>query len=257
MAIVPPESKFRKPRKPCEPPCVWKKAAKASRSAPGTGTFADAVEYAAATEPLFLFSGDLDGDKAPDLVVVNAPGPARPTGGITIMKNIGDGAFSPEGNYRAGIYPVSVIAGDLDGDNDMDLAVANSRSSSISVLLNNGNGTFAAGEDYGTGITPTSLSIADLDRDGDQDIIVANRSSNTVSVLKNRTNTGCTLKRGDLNHDCFMTVEDIILEMNCAILNVGDCRLELTDVNCNGAVTGADVVVLLRAVFLNAPLPCS
>src|SRR5512145_772938 len=39
FCIVPPDSRFRKPRKPVSP-CAAKKAAKASRLIPGTGTFA-------------------------------------------------------------------------------------------------------------------------------------------------------------------------------------------------------------------------
>ena len=41
--------------------------------------------------------------------------------------------------------------GDLDGDLDLDLAVANYYSNNVSVLLNNGDGTFAARVTYGVG----------------------------------------------------------------------------------------------------------
>src|SRR6266487_2466691 len=40
LRIVPPESKFRKPKKPPEPACELKKFARASRFTPGAGMFA-------------------------------------------------------------------------------------------------------------------------------------------------------------------------------------------------------------------------
>ena len=46
-------------------------------------------------------------------------------------------------NYSAGDYPSSVAIGDLNGDGDLDLAVANlPRSNNVSVLLGNGDGSF-------------------------------------------------------------------------------------------------------------------
>ncbi|MBU8922654.1 MAG: hypothetical protein KOO63_12620 [Bacteroidales bacterium] len=46
-------------------------------------------------------------------------------------------------NYGTGDGPHSICSGDLDGDNDLDLVVANV-GSDLTVLLNNGNGTYAA-----------------------------------------------------------------------------------------------------------------
>ena len=44
--------------------------------------------------------------------------------------------------YGAGDFPPSVAIGDLDGDGDLDLAVANYYSNNVSVLRNKGNGDF-------------------------------------------------------------------------------------------------------------------
>ena len=67
--------------------------------------------------------------------------------------------------YGAGNDPTSVAIGDLDGDGDADLAVANSFSDDVSVLLNSGDGTFAADVIYGVGLYPYSVAIGDLDGD--------------------------------------------------------------------------------------------
>ena len=59
-------------------------------------------------------------------------------------------------NYAAGDGPGSVLAADLDRDNDADLAVANYNSDNVSVLKNNGDGTFAAAVNYAAGVSPAS-----------------------------------------------------------------------------------------------------
>lgn len=51
--------------------------------------------------------------------------------------------FADEVRYAAGGRAYSVMLGDLDGDGDLDMVVANESSDDTSVLLNNGDGTFA------------------------------------------------------------------------------------------------------------------
>ena len=78
--------------------------------------------------------------------------------------------FPTAGAYGAGDEPTSVAIGDLDGDGDPDLAVANGDSDDISVLLNAGDGTFVTDVTYGAGDYPRSVAIGDLDGDGDHDL---------------------------------------------------------------------------------------
>ena len=65
-----------------------------------------------------------------------------------MLLNNGDGTFATAVNYGVGATPAFVAIGDLDGDLDLDLAVANAGSDNVSVLLNNGDGTFAADVTY-------------------------------------------------------------------------------------------------------------
>jgi hypothetical protein len=73
----------------------------------------------------------------------------------------------------------------LDGDGDLDLAVANDGSDNVSILKNNGDGTFEGAVDYGAGGCPWSVFCADLDGDNDLDLAVANYDHDNVSILKN------------------------------------------------------------------------
>jgi ankyrin repeat protein len=104
---------------------------------------------------------------------------------FTTKTDDGAGCFAPEANYGVGDEPYSVFCADLDGDGDLDLAVANFDSDNVSILKNNGNGTFQTKVDYGAGDSPASVFCADLDGDGDLDLAVVNHYGNNISILKN------------------------------------------------------------------------
>jgi len=107
----------------------------------------------------------------------------RDSDNISILLSDGDGTYASPVNYDAGDGPKSVTSGDLDGDGDLDLAVANYLSNNISIFLGIGNGTFAPAVDYIAGERPSSVTSSDLDGDGDLDLAVANTVSDNVSVF--------------------------------------------------------------------------
>ncbi len=104
---------------------------------------------------------------------------------VTILLGDGVGAFTePTGSpFAAGTGPLSVAAGDFDGDGVLDLAVANNGSDNVSVLLGVGDGTFGAAVNFGAGAAPSSVVLADLDRDGKLDLAVANSGDDDVTIL--------------------------------------------------------------------------
>lgn len=105
--------------------------------------------------------------------------------GVVTLLPICTGALLSGQVMGVGSNPQAVASGDLDGDGDQDVAVANSTSHDVSVLLNQGDGTFAPHVQHGVGAAPWSVTSGDLDGDGDLDLVVANGNSNTVSVFLN------------------------------------------------------------------------
>ena len=87
-----------------------------------------------------------------------------------------------------GNNPISVTAGDFNGDGSLDLAVANNTLNKISVLSNNGSGSFTQTQTPSVGNNPRAIISGDLNGDGFLDLAVANTDLYTVSILLNNGN---------------------------------------------------------------------
>ncbi len=89
-------------------------------------------------------------------------------------------------NYTVGTSPVALVSGTFNTKNNgnLDLAVVNQGSNSVSMLLGNGDGTFAPKQDFAVGNTPTAITSADFNNDGNADLAVTNRADNDFSVLR-------------------------------------------------------------------------
>jgi hypothetical protein len=76
---------------------------------------------------------------------------------VSILLGNGDGTFGPATKFAVGEQPVSVAAGDFNGDGRQDLAVASERDDNVSILLN-GIGLTASGP-LVAAILPSSRSV--------------------------------------------------------------------------------------------------
>lgn len=91
--------------------------------------------------------------------------------------------FREVAGYDVGSRPVSITVEDFNRDGNLDLAVANSGSKTISVLLGNGDGTFQASVDYEAGLEPSSILVMDVNGDGTSDLAVGDYGNDSASVL--------------------------------------------------------------------------
>jgi hypothetical protein len=98
-------------------------------------------------------------------------------------------AFS-RADFAAGNNPDSIATADFNGDDKLDLVVANMFSGTISVLFGNGDGTFQQPLSFPAGtLYPGAITVADLNEDSKLDLVVTNSKalsfqySSPISVL--------------------------------------------------------------------------
>jgi hypothetical protein len=90
------------------------------------------------------------------------------------------------------VGPQAIVAGDWEGDGDLDLAVGNSGATNVSILINNGTGTFTQPLPPVSPVpvgnppqgNPQSMTAGDWDGDGDLDLAVS-RTDTNVALLEN------------------------------------------------------------------------
>ena len=102
----------------------------------GDGTFQPHVDYTTATFPAWVAIRDFNDDGKADIVTANGWNVQGYT--ISLLLGNGDGTFQPHVEFQTGTTPVSVSAGDFNGDGALDLAVANQFDGTLSILLNTG-----------------------------------------------------------------------------------------------------------------------
>ncbi len=133
---------------------------------------------------------DVDASGTLDVLTANLRG-----GDVTVILGDGKGGFQPAPGspFAAGDAPFAVAAGDFEGDNAPDLAVASSASNStgrgrdgLILLRGDGHGGFApfAGsvEPLPTGAAPVAVAACDLDGDGRDEAITADYNGGGVTT---------------------------------------------------------------------------
>jgi VCBS repeat-containing protein len=150
----------------------------------GDGTFGAATSYGALAGSLDVSVGDVDGDGKLDLVV-----PAFFANHFAVLLGNGDGTFRAQTHFGTGTQfgLFSSALGDLDHDGNLDVAVTNFTSHTVSVWRGKGDGTFEPANNFFAGGSPTIVEIADLDGDGSLDLAIASQD-NGLAVLLNVDN---------------------------------------------------------------------
>ncbi|GAB4193086.1 MAG: hypothetical protein Tsb002_23310 [Wenzhouxiangellaceae bacterium] len=168
-------------------------------------------------------AGDIDGDGDPDIIVGNE-------NGNRLWLNNGQGVFSDVTSSHlpllTGEESREVDFGDIDGDGDLDLIIANvsfaaGSSSRNRLLRNNGCGVFTDISDQGLpafNVNTVDADFLDVDNDGDLDLLTATAFDGTFQAFLNNgdglyteatslvlpptaTGNGIDVEAADLDHD--------------------------------------------------------
>ena len=97
----------------------------------------------------------------------------------------GDIQFQDISQYPTGGGSTGAFVADLDGDLDLDYAIANRNANSITVYYNDGTGYFENRKDFNTGENPRYVEGHDFDGDGDIDLCTPDYYGMSISILEN------------------------------------------------------------------------
>jgi hypothetical protein len=200
----------------------------------GSGQLAAPAAYDVGESPDALFTADLNGDGAPDLIAMGV--------GITVLLDQGDGTFGAGIPLAPGLVPYPGAPPqiqDLDGDGRPDLvftAGPSGEAPNVLVVMNQGGGAFSAPVSYAVPITAAILlPMVDVDGDGVPDLIVEDAYQAALALLPSK---------GDGTFGppaVYLTPDARIL----ATANLeDDGRLDVIAVDTNGSSKNVGVTVL-------------
>lgn len=184
----------------------------------GKGNFGNEMSFMVGNRPYQrLRVGDVNKDRKPDIITTNLEG-----NNATVLLGIGNGKFqeAQSSPFPAGDAPFGVAIGDVNGDNNPDLAIVNSPTitaeskgkDGLTILLGDGSGSFSSikGSPFKTGRSPSRVAIGDIDGNGINDIAVTNYNDRSISILymnKNGVSESKTIKVG--NRPDGVTIHDM------------------------------------------------
>jgi hypothetical protein len=145
----------------------------------GDGTFGPEL-ILPATATTGLVVADFNGDGKPDIAVVTDVGSSST---LRVFLGNGDGDFTTLPDIPLGEFASNpiLVAGDVNGDGSLDLAL--SGSSQAKLLLGNGDGTFRSPVAVGTVNFPPCMAMADLNADGKLDLILCDIQNMSIATL--------------------------------------------------------------------------
>lgn len=176
------------------------------------------------SRPQSLAIGYFNNDSHLDFVVTNVG-----TDTIDIFLGYDNITFENQITYFTGFNsrPYSIVIGNFDNRNGIDIAVANLGTNSISIFFGFNNGSFNLEHSFSTGCShPLFLAIADLNHDNQSDIAVLSYGTNSVSIFTGFENGSFILSMTySTGYDSFPNSLAIV-DLN------NDNQLDMIVVNC-------------------------
>ncbi|HXT63933.1 MAG TPA: VCBS repeat-containing protein [Pyrinomonadaceae bacterium] len=138
----------------------------------------------AGKEPGCLALADFNGDGKVDIAVGNGG-----SGNLTVLLGDGKGGFREASGspFPAGNSPNDIAFGDLNGDGNLDFAIANHDTHYVTVMLGNGRGQFNAAPNSPITVNsrphPHGIAFGNFNADRYLDFVVDDWGNNRVTVV--------------------------------------------------------------------------
>lgn len=242
------------------------------------GLFFESTLLAGGREPSQLAVIDFDDDGSPDLAVAN-----KLDSTVSLFRNEGELAFSAAGRpLPCGGGPILIESGDLNGDGRDDLATLNEWTGDVSILLRDPDGLFLpefrggsrASDMLFTDVPmlfaaggPSLLLLTDLEVEVFRDFAreksgcgyfgVPGNGPGRVLVADFTRNDEVDFVRGDANRDAEVDASDAVAILYWLFLGEPSSCLDVLDVDDSGKIQLADVIRLLRYVFVGGEGPAA
>lgn len=135
-------------------------------------------------QPGDVIACDVNHDSYQDLIITD-----QETGTLNVLLGNGSGEFSQAENspLPAGNEPGAIASGDFNGDQHMDIAIANHESDYLSLFLGKGDGQFAQAPNSPIKVQsyphPHGIAAGDFNGDGNLDLATESWQSDEVLVL--------------------------------------------------------------------------
>jgi hypothetical protein len=148
----------------------------------GDGSFQPPLFYSLLTGsfPVAIATADLNHDGKLDLVTANDDY-AGPT--LTVLMGDGDGTFQSPVNYGTAGRGRGLAVADLNGDGNVDIALADYLGGTVTVYYGDGTGRFPTSRVFGADSGSWDVAIGDVNGDKIPDLVVLNINSDQLVVL--------------------------------------------------------------------------
>jgi len=140
------------------------------------------VSQAVGMGPIGMATADFNNDGALDVAVTNVEDST-----VTVLLGNRYGGFDKQTTLFVGsyAYDYDIVTGDINNDNNSDIAVGDSNANNVAVFLGQGNGSFSQETTDSTGANsqPIELILGDLNDDNKLDLVVSGHTANELLIF--------------------------------------------------------------------------
>lgn len=164
-----------------------------NQNLPGAIGFQPVNNFPATRGSFGISTGDFNDDNVLDMAVASADNFGFMTNVMLGTTPVGATAASfSQGDFlQSGNAPSAVAEADFNGDNELDLIVANRTDDTATIYTSDGAGGFTTST-VAVGTEPVAVYVADLNNDARPDALTVNNLSSNITVLMNTTVAGGT-----------------------------------------------------------------